>query len=393
MLEDDVQPKIVRELPGDVAEYFTTFGRPRFIGIPRDDQLEEDSSMEGILHGRAISEVYTQDTKELEGAGVDWDRGVYVLQCLAIACAYHDIVISQTYEELQARIYQGKYFYEVDQASRDLYEREAKAVVNRHSRLVDFGGRISAFATGARVQVDNPIKNSEPQGDGTPFDLIANESPERKIVFDGDDIQFTTTVNAQTLLQAEAYHLLEKGNRYALTGAQLARLVSSFNEEVFLQQIKPWFDSEQGRIMAGLKVIMGHGEKIRFNDGVEVEHDVGRNGCLNFLLSNKPFSRLMITLDNGQIKNISIDGKDFHNAVSIKNKGGKFYQKVRRDSTLQSLREPENKLINQGDRLFDIVQIAQQLHQTAKDCPEGVLLINSQQVHSLATKAMTIVNP
>jgi hypothetical protein len=141
--------------------------------------------------------------------------------------------------------------------------------------------------------------------------------------------------------------------------------------------------------MAGLKVVLGHREEIKFKDGVEVSHKMVRGGTLDFFLSKKPFSRLTIRQDNGQIVEISLSGEDYKNAVSIGVEGGGFYQRVYQDSG----GEPEKRSIVQGDPLFDITRTAQLLHQTAKGHSDGVLSSNSQKVHELATKVTAIVNP
>jgi hypothetical protein len=54
----------------------SSFRNPRFLGVPRDDQLLEASSREGILHGGTISQVHGEDTDALERAGVSWERGI-----------------------------------------------------------------------------------------------------------------------------------------------------------------------------------------------------------------------------------------------------------------------------------------------------------------------------
>lgn len=393
MVEDvskSKQRSISRELPTNVAEYSTTFGKPRFVGVPQDNQLIENSSLEGILHGRKISEVYKQDTQELQAADIEWDRAVFTLKCLSVACAHHEDVVNRAYKELKEDVLKGKNSWEATEHEKKSYNRKIKSTQQQFSKLVDFGGKISAYDTGARFQFDDPIKDSGPRGDGTPFDLIADKAREREIIFDNGDTTFTTTVNPQTLYQAEAYHLLEKGNRYEMTGENLALIVNSFNEKIFYRQLKPWLKEKEKEMTASLKILTGHREKIKFSDGKEVEHSVGNDGFLDFILSEKPFCRMYINQKDGEITGISLSGEDWRNTVSIEADNNTYYQVLDPGYFGE---EPVKEIIKQGERLFNIVQTARQLHDTAENSPDRILLSNSQIVYQLINKVMKIVNP
>src|SRR3989338_3996655 len=151
MAEDDLintanlTPKV--EQPFNVSYYHTTYGRPRFLGIPRDDQLNEQSSMEGILHGRKISEVYEQDTLELEKAGISWDRAVHVLKCLSVASAYQDEQLEAAHSSIRAQILQGKKLYSVDEHVKQSFEAAIKDARDKLSGLAGFGS-IKSYRTG-----------------------------------------------------------------------------------------------------------------------------------------------------------------------------------------------------------------------------------------------------
>jgi hypothetical protein len=373
-----------------IITFESTYSHPRFVGVPDDNQLKENSSMVGILNGRLISEVFASDTSELTEAGVSWDQAIHVLKCLAISASYQDEQNSQAFERARIQIFHGKESYEATLTQQKQYDLVVKQILQDHCVLIGFGGHVLAQSTGARVQFDDPINNALPQGDPSLFDLVALRGPEKQIAFTSADTNFKSTINYPTLVQAEKYHLLEKGNQYAMTGAQLALLVHAFGETEFNTKIGQWLRQKMDDEYIGLSVIKQHNEVIVFEGGIQIELTIHNFGGLDLIVFSKPFTRCTIEQDNGVIKEIHLSGVDYHYAKQIIAIKGKYFRRELGDRWGDS-----DKMIpvEGSDAESSVCRAAEILLQTAKAQPDGILKDNAGIVYTLAHRVKAIVNP
>jgi hypothetical protein len=243
----------------------TSTGKPFFIGVPDDDNVKESVSMEGILNGRKMSEVYSDDNNELNKEGITWDEAIKTLNYLAAACRYHSEKLDQINDKLIALIF-GKSGFSTNKFLTSMHEYFYK----KYESSIPIPGfkNLKTHSTGAKVIFDNPVKDMAEVGEITdPVDIVAKYSREERIAAkDSLGKPFTFTINYQTLYQAFAHHMLEKGNQYALTGAQLAELTKIFDKNDFDKKCKDWVLETAKNEGFNKKVVIGHIEKIQFDD-------------------------------------------------------------------------------------------------------------------------------
>ncbi|MCB9813130.1 MAG: hypothetical protein H6772_01855 [Pseudomonadales bacterium] len=299
-------------------KYITSSDLPRFVGVPNDDDLLEDSSLEGIFGGRKISEVYASDTKMLLEAGVDWERASHVLNCLAVSASFHADLQKKIIDETMQSVFRGAEYWEVDEKTRKKYESEVQSALENMPDLPGFPG-VSSHGTGARFQFLNPIKAAKIQGESrNDFELIADETPERAIKFLIDGKKVETTINYHTYYLATAHHLLEKGNRYELTGKQLAFLVKIFNQEQFDQKLNFWVKRKANELRKGLAIRLKHHEEVQFKEGTEIKLSAGHHlsiytnkllSLMDFEISTKHLSNIRILSGRSNIDLVFENGK------------------------------------------------------------------------------------
>ncbi len=347
------------ELPSNITSYETSYGKPRFVGIPNDDQLMEKSSIEGILKGRTISEVYAQDTAELNQHGVTWDQAVEILKNLALAVAY-----------------QNEHSGIPSALNRDQLRR-------RPVRLPGFGKDINAFRllAGFKFQMHNPIKSEIKPGEETARDIIANTAPEVQVQIG----KISAVINPQTLLQAEAYHLLEKGNAYQMTGNDIDSLIKSFNKKEFDRIVEPWVQEKMINLIKHIKTLPHHEEKIKYIDGKEVALSVPGSTAIDIYFSTEPFSRLMIDHEEGKLSRIELSGGRDSKSVTIKLENGQFF--------LYKPLEREGVLITTESPYVPIIQCALNVLDTARNLPTGILLSQSGNLHDNIDKSIKLLYP
>jgi hypothetical protein len=220
--------------PISVLSRFDSFAQPRFLGVPTQEQIDEAGSQEGMLGGLPVEDVVAKDTSELEQAGITWDEAVTTLKNMAVTVHFL---------------------------------RENKL----WGEMPGFPG-LTAERTGAHFQFSDLVNTDQEHGDGDIFDYIAHESGEAKITYNaGGSDSFSFTINPQTLHLAEAHHILEKGNQYQLTGAQLATIVKLFRSDYF-EEIRKWTVAQETPGAA-----LSHTEKISYSDGTKAKLTVNRN--------------------------------------------------------------------------------------------------------------------
>lgn len=363
-------------LPAGVVRYDTTFGQPRFVGVPNESQFSEDASMEGILGGRSVAEVYEQDTSELAEAGFNWEQAISVLRCLATACVYQEQQLSATYEELRQKMSEDSNF----DAAREQY-----------AYLIGFGKNVWAKADEyyPRVQVLDPVSDAKPQGDPSLEELLANKVPERTLVFQDENGETVKVViNRMTLMLAETYHMLEKGNQYAMTGKQLAQLIRYFNREEYNASLAEWIQEESSKLQTGLAVVSGHCENLVFSDGKSVTFEVGLYGDINVVLSDNPFCRLSINYKEGRIKSVDISGVDYKKTISFENREGLLQHKLQRANYSDPV---QYETLAVKSVLYGVQKAIEEIFQTARSQPDRILLDTAQTVRLLVDEAVPLV--
>lgn len=331
----------------------STYGLPRFLGVPKDNQLLESSSLEGILNGRRISEVVTSDTKELEKAGIGWERAVHVLKCLAISSSCQTENFSP--EGIQP--------------------------------IIGFNS-VYSERTRARFQFDDPISGTRSSGDQTPFDSVATIAPECQIRYSGDRTDsFITVINQQTLLMAEYYHLLEKGNQYAMTGDQLGKLVNSFNEKEFNERLGPWLTDKMRKEMYGLAVPRGHIEAITFGREDPIRLKIGYFGSITITFFDKSPIYLGINHNSGRLKGFELQGKLSY--AEMKRKNSKFILTFRSAHGTPGFSEDE-EIIDSGSSIHSICEAGATLLKAARNQPDKILSDNSRLMFDLAREVQRV---
>ncbi len=332
----------------------STYGLPRFLGVPKDNQLRERSSLEGILNGQKISEVVASDTEALDRAGITWDRAVHVLKCLAISSLCQAETISP----------EGLF------------------------QIIGFNS-VYSQRTHLRYQYfDDPIVDTVNPGDQSPFDSVATSAPEFEIRYSGERTHgFINVINEQTLLTAEYYHLLEKGNRYAMTGDQLATLVRAFKEDEFNSKFERWLPKIMKREMYGLAAPRGHVEMITFGSNPPIKFEIMRQGSVTIDFSDEPRLSIGIDQKGGRLKELNVTGKLFHTEIK-KTKDNYFV-------TFQSPNDSEGFTeevipVNPDSTMSDICDAVTVLLQTAKKQPDKNLSDNSELVFKLAQEMQRV---
>jgi len=236
-----------------------TSKNPRFLGVPSQEQVNESASLEGLFGGRPIERVVEEDTNQLRERGTNWEEGISVLKRLAISLRY----------------------------------------IEDHGELDQLPGfpDLEFKFTGAPFQFSELIDIGIEQGDGTYKDLIAGDASEARISWLKNGEVKSTVVNPQTLFLAEAYHVLEKGNRYELSGDDLADIIAKFDEESF-SITRGWMD-DQKEVKGA---IVGHKEKILYGNGNEATLTVLRHGGLWLIANSEQRGFFRLTIKANQDK-------------------------------------------------------------------------------------------
>lgn len=387
---------LVRDIEGGapVEKYTTTSDLPRFVGIPGDDQLIENSSLEGILHGRTISEVVDSDTQELEREGVTWETAVQVLKCLAVAGAWQDERISSIWTPTLGFIRETRSKFQMSEADEKQIEKMYPNLEETWAVLPGFSGHVRAYGTSSKVQFDDPIRGSQDQGDAAPLDTLAFEAPEREIVVRDSHGEFSTVVNVHTLILAERNHLLEKGNRYGLTGEQLARIVKAFDKEEFEQALGSWVDEKTGR--GEFRSQLRHHEVIKYADGAVLEFEVLR-GCLAVTRSSEPFVELRIETTNGKVRSINLAGEQRDTSrynvrqlnIPIEYRDGVPCLRIRLMDVSGGCRF---EVIDEGSPLHQYVRYAEKIAELARS-KVNVLPGIEGETYAVLQSASELVNP
>ncbi|SRR6266568_1759681 len=324
-----------------IANKESTFTGTRFLGVPRDDQLIEHSSHEGILGGRTISEVYAQDTAVLSAAGYNWEQVVSVLQHLAIAAEYSTL--------------------------RSEYSSRATSKYSNPRELVGFNGLV-ARRSRTRFQFWNPINETVIQGDPqTPLEAKARFTEECQIEFGG----VTFVLNPQTLFLAEAHNLLEKGSKYALTGEKMVQIIQSFDQDAFddNEQLQAWIDNESKVIYGPYKAIPSHKEKVKFIDDSEIELRVGKHGALDLKTSNDSLFLVQFHADKShELQSVNIYG-DTYDITCTKDEEGWTMSYPEVPSGPKTIK----KKIPEDSPLSQIVGTGSRLIERAKKQPDRLL--------------------
>jgi hypothetical protein len=376
--------ELVTEHMQDILSYESTFGKPRFLGVPEDDRLIEESSLEGILHGRKISDVYAQDTLELTRAGMSWDDAVAILKKLAIACLHQEVRHGQIASEIERSVFGDFGYWDAPKPYRDRYGQEVERAFIDNAGLAGFDPAVKAYATGAKVQFDNPIREDRHIGDGSRFDLVAESAPEREIRFTGDD-RFTSVVNFPTLRVAEMYHLLEKGNRYRMTGADITRFKDTFNESEFDRQLGTFMAEHMIQASSGLAAVPGHREELLYTDRSRVILKVGNYGFISILLSDAPFLRLTITRKEYGLSQVEIGGEDYRRGLILGMQDGQLL--IRKES--QVFGKPPTYLpVREGTFPDFVRRISEAIHAYATENPDGILRVFAGDVFQIRSKAL-----
>lgn len=324
------RPPIDGEAGEPIRSRESSFTKSRFIGVPNDDQLVEKASFEGVLGGRTIAEVHAEDTAALESAGYSWDQAVKVLHSLAVAAEYK-------------------------------YGEEPVGFQN-----------IQVRSTGSISEFSNIIKDEGIQGDPTTLlEARSRFTHEYEVTIDNGT---TFVINPQTLFLAEAFHILEKGNRYALTGSQLAELIKRFDRQAFEndEQFQEWMGQEHEGTYSGYKAVVGHKEKVTFEDDIEVELDVSKRGSFSLYTSSEKLPRVGFSMEHkkGEMKRIAIDTERFTIFLQREPEGWKlsYYDRAVRDSWDISYQQlPENS------PLWEFVKLGQRVVERAKNQTDGLL--------------------
>lgn len=368
------------ELPAGVVSYETSADNPRFVGVPRDDQLAEDESQEGVLGGRLISEVCAQDSEALEREGISWERAVYVLQCLSVACQVQDEELDQAYQVLRDNFGSSvSTFASHDERERS-FESQAADIAEKHSRLAGFGNQFQFFATDAKPHIKHPITGSPIQGDGDFFTKVAEDFPDRQLICTDSADSFETIMNRTTLLLVEAYHLLEKGNPYELTGSQLVALVNSFDENQFLETYGEWMQRAKDRVACNTGLVRGHSEKIRFSDNKEVSLSVAEDS-IYLEISRDPYFAVTVSVIRKELKGILIRQSDYAKTIEIVQKADGYYLRPLRTSFYV---EPVDQLLESDVPLMRVVQVVNAILAEATKVNGRLLLTLNTQIHDLA---------
>lgn len=213
--------------------------RDQYKFLPTQSQVHEDIwEFGGLFCGRDVQEVYASDTEELIQSGVSWDQAIRFLKCVGLYSAYLDDVARKKLLRLWKK-------HQKDPRGYTLAMTEYMQDVGK---LPGFNGTVLLNFTSSREGYRddaNPVYGAGPiyPASPTPLDTIAYLAFEKSLIVPD---QFKTYVNRLTLYMADSFRMLEKGNRYQLTGAQLAGLTTSFDEEAFFMQIQPWLEKRLG---------------------------------------------------------------------------------------------------------------------------------------------------
>lgn len=285
---------------------------PRFAGVPGDETLLEDSSQEGILHGRSISEVVGQDTSELEAAHCTWDQAEEVLTYLAAACHYREVHFHEQTDALR----RGGPVPSASVLKPPVSETERKLlfqqILSENSSLPGFPG-IRAYVDDTRTytQVWIPFRNPGIRGDPrTPVETVARRFGEMPISYEFNRGFAKIMTNAQTYIQAVAYHVLEKGNQYEMTGGQLAHLIRLFDRNDFDRQLGTWIAGKAREYRLPFVCEMGHTEIITFQDNSRMELEIWKNGSFEIKSSNQSWPRLHFSTNpSGELQEFSVINK------------------------------------------------------------------------------------
>ncbi|MBP7875870.1 hypothetical protein KA012_02645 [Candidatus Woesebacteria bacterium] len=152
----------------------------------------------------------------------------------------------------------------------------------------------------------------------TELELIADNTPELKISFQSDGNAVDAFINYHTYYLATAHHLLEKGNRYELTGKQLSHLVKIFDFDDFQRIPAAWIATKAKEVRGVLPVMPNHQEIVSFRDGMTIRLASGhyaalttnrRLKLLDFKISSDRLSSLRVISDQSNISLVNLDGE------------------------------------------------------------------------------------
>ncbi len=337
---------------GTIINRESSYTRPRFLGVPRDDQLREDSSIEGILGGRTISDVYREDSAALSSAGYNWDDAVRALQCLAATASY-----------------------------------------SRGKELVGFNG-LRAVPLGAFFQPSLPIKDAGIQGE--PRDAVeekASDINNGEFEVTGDN-GLKTVINPDTLYLAEAHHLLEKGNRYALTGEQLAHIIRNFDQEAFEgdRHLQDWIRQENEKNAGPFKARPEHKEKITYADSSEVGLEIGHLGGVDLLTNNYNLAQIQYGIDEEAkiLKRATLYSNKFQINCTRTEDGWEMSYTLD-ESTGNAVHERVRKQIPLDSPLIRVIDIGQNIVNNANMRPDRLLTDSDANfIHECITNSMDL---
>jgi hypothetical protein len=238
-------------------------------------------------------------------------------------------------------------------------------------------------------QFDNPIRGAGARGDPTtPLEIVADAISEFDIQLSQEGGDFTTSINRLTLYLATAHHLLEKGNRYAMTGEQLAILVAQFDKESFNadEGLHAWMAEKTKESGGPYKAITGHEEKVKFIDGVEFDLKVRIYGALSISANSPELRLLQLHVDKDLVLNsLKVISNRFN--IDVGRKGDRWYMGYCRKDNDRYVEEE----VPPDSPLWTIIGIGTSVIDRAKNQQDGVLAnTDAQALHALISNGMNL---